>query len=451
MTTTVTMLRDVFHLGTLLAKGTTQALPDDVACQFAYEQRATLLGPDPRATNPPLPTPQETAAFRAMVSGDRIGHGERLRLWPITEEVPTVTVSALNSTTVPSGLSVTLANSDSRWTFFGARTMGTTSVYRYNNSSSSSQVNSIGGLPYFMEFGTDSQNFALRLNFDSGASVGLYLQMWVDGFPIAKYPQVVSAGNGKSIVQFQFATKRPRQITVRTAGMLHEAYFGPTDTVWTINRDRGPAFAVVGDSWSVGGRGGGSDAILSFVDWLGLMMGYEDIHYCGQSSTGWCSNGNVSDGSKNTYGARLPLETLNIPNLSALLFVGSINDEYISAGAATPAEVQAAATAALAQVPSSVRMAVVGTQHCHHPTTRVWRTANDVALQAACAANPAVLKFVPTYGMFGGSGRVGATSGSGNADLYIANDDTHPTVIAGHYYFAERVYNELGPLLRRVG
>ena len=47
MALTVTMKRDVLLAGAILANGSTQTLADDVARQFVYEGRATLVSPDP--------------------------------------------------------------------------------------------------------------------------------------------------------------------------------------------------------------------------------------------------------------------------------------------------------------------------------------------------------------------------------------------------------------------
>lgn len=68
MTLTVTMKRDVFHFGVLLAEGTSQTLPDDIARQFVYEGRAGLVSTDPLTPVPPLSV-AETVAMRALVSG----------------------------------------------------------------------------------------------------------------------------------------------------------------------------------------------------------------------------------------------------------------------------------------------------------------------------------------------------------------------------------------------
>ena len=54
MTLNVTMKRDVLHNGVLLTNGSAQALPDDVARQFVYEQRATMVSVDTPALRTPV-------------------------------------------------------------------------------------------------------------------------------------------------------------------------------------------------------------------------------------------------------------------------------------------------------------------------------------------------------------------------------------------------------------
>lgn len=49
MALTITMVRNVRHSGVLLLAGSTQSLPDDVARQFVYEGRATMVSTDPAA------------------------------------------------------------------------------------------------------------------------------------------------------------------------------------------------------------------------------------------------------------------------------------------------------------------------------------------------------------------------------------------------------------------
>lgn len=76
------------------------------------------------------------------------------------------------------------------------------------------------------------------------------------------------------------------------------------------------------------------------------------------------------------------------------------------------------------------------------------------AKKAACAAYPRNCAFIETIGnavrttdpwVFG-TGKQGATTGNGNADLVRGNDDTHPTVF-GHQYLGARLVSETARVL----
>lgn len=67
----------------------------------------------------------------------------------------------------------------------------------------------------------------------------------------------------------------------------------------------------------------------------------------------------------------------------------------------------------------------------------------DTALAALAAARG--LRYISPIaeGWITGNGKVGATTGNGNADIYISSDGTHPSN-AGHEYLAWRLAGHLG-------
>nr|WP_272921704.1 SGNH/GDSL hydrolase family protein [Streptomyces sp. SID1046] len=200
---------------------------------------------------------------------------------------------------------------------------------------------------------------------------------------------------------------------------------------------------VFGDSIPGGSNmstGGGSG---TWFPRAARALGYADAWNEALGSTGY-----ITAGSTATLGTRAPIDV--IPNSPDVLIISA---GYNDNGGSQPAIQSAAASlySAIQVGLPSCRTYVIG---CWSPTGSPGAsiTNTDTTLRTAAAA--AGLPFISpiTGGVYNsagtliathgpwitGTGRVGATTGTGNADTYIGTDAVHPTD-AGHTYLAGRV------------
>lgn len=292
-----------------------------------------------------------------------------------------------------------------------------------------------------LEFGTDATAFQLRFNWQTG---GCY-RLWVDGRRMTDLMQSLGGTTPGSthLLTVALGPAQPRVIRLDfSVAPFGGIYLPPGASMWKPPTPS-TRFMILGDSIPGGSSmniGGGAG---TFFARAGRLLGYTDSWNEALGSTGY-----ISAGSTATLGTRAPIDV--IPhNPDVLLIFAGYND---SAGS-QPAISSAAASlysAVKAGLPAA-RIYVLG---CWAPTGSPGAslTNTDATLRAAAAA--AALPFispitgsvynaagtlVATHGPWvTGTGRVGATTGTGNADAYIGTDATHPTD-AGHTYIASRV------------
>jgi len=371
-----------------------------------------------------------------------------LRVDTLTADAPTITTTgAVNNATPSIASPQTITYNNAALRFFGSRQMSVYNSAYVGNGSSSVGVVADGTkiwLGYFLEFELDSAAFELRLNGDFATASGLDYMMWVDGMPVSREPLKYGTSTGKWITNFSWAKKRRRRITILTAALLHQIWIGANDAIFPSTRKIGRSCVVVGDSFSVGTCGAGAQSRVGAWMYRTLLrLGYEDIHCAGQGSTGYVNNNGGTLGS-GKFLDRLAAEVIPV-NPDAVIYLGSVNDDN---GTITPAQVQAEALANYHEIASSLPNAdliVVGPQYMdggqHLP-----RNAIEAAIVAACVASPNVLRYVSAQGWITGKGKVGATTGTGNADLYTAADGVHPSSYDGHLYYGDSVYSAISDI-----
>jgi len=253
---------------------------------------------------------------------------------------------------------------------------------------------------------------------------GTQYRIMVDGEYVTQYPQTLGGtANSYGQVKVTFADRQVRRIRfeVVTTG---SSWFGISHQIndtclATTAPDR--RLVVCGDSY---GGGATSSAIGCFPTYLGHALGFRDVVNTSVGGSGWSG-----------LSARRTTDIINQAPTDLVIALGH-ND---TAGAALTTAVTDNLTAIRAALPNLRSLFVVG------PIFRGGAAASYTTIsdniESGCGS---LATFVDTIDnpIFTGTGRVGATSGTGNSDLYIASDNVHPTDAGSQwlgYALAERI------------
>ncbi|MER2520292.1 MAG: SGNH/GDSL hydrolase family protein [Bdellovibrionales bacterium] len=294
--------------------------------------------------------------------------------------------------------------------------------------------------PFAVEF--DYYGTAFNLIFhDINALPRFWL--WVDGQPTtAAYGMPGSytpSANNRAFYNVTFDnggdnTARWRRIRIyminaRFGGMK----IGPTDIV-CATRQAYPKIAWLGDSWTEGvtGTGYATDLLSGTPHQATALLGLGVPMVAGQGSTGYISTGGAQ---KPAFGDSARVAPIVAANPDALMIWGSIND-----AAQDPTAVQNAAYALYAslqrQLPQT-KLLAIGVQARGASTSANDRTINQSVKAAAVAAGVPYLDCIGE-GWVMGSGKYGATTGMGNADVILGGDGAHLQQ-TGCEYYARRI------------
>ncbi|MFE9845787.1 GDSL-type esterase/lipase family protein [Streptomyces goshikiensis] len=345
---------------------------------------------------------------------------------------------------------VTLAGSDvtGPFTYFGAGGVqaGTGTPDSTYVLATSRYPNTRGNLTssqavWSIEFGTDAQTFQVRFNYQTA---GMY-RLSIDGRKVTDLMQAVGGTTAGSthLMTVDLGSAAPRVIrfdfyTVPFGGV----FLPPGATMWSTVPNGG-RFMVFGDSLSDGSAintGGGAG---TWAHRTGRYLGSNDVWDEARGGTGY-----ITAGSYATLANRVAVDVVAW-NPSRLVIWAGYNDNGGS---------QPTISAAAGSLYSTIRTGLPGCEvyviGCWSPTGSPGAsiTNTDATLRAAAAAagypfiSPitgaiydSTGTLVATHGAWiTGTGRVGATTGTGNADLYIGTDAVHPTD-AGHVYLARRI------------
>ena len=270
------------------------------------------------------------------------------------------------------------------------------------------------------EGGIIGNTFMYRLNVDGRRSV---------------VGTTLATTGGYGYVKFDFGSAKTRMIdltivdpdfnTIRVASI-----FG----LWRPPQGYSRRLIVIGDSMT--GGASGVDRHLVWLWDLAAALGCDDVWNVGIGGTGW-----VADGSGTTrYSGRVSADIAPlVQSRDVVLFFGSRNDP--SGNQSQINALSEAVRSTLELIPdSNSNVYVAG------PITNIAGNGAAVAAGALTAGRP----YIDSTGWITGTGRSGATNGSGNADRYIGgadgSDSIHPTA-AGHLYLARRWNNSIRALL----
>ncbi len=293
--------------------------------------------------------------------------------------------------------------------------------------------------PFQVAFDFDGEAFEIKLT--SGSEFTWRLRVWADG-QVSAY-QVSEEKAKLRYLKVRFASRAQRRIILE---IDEGVFFGgllrvPTDSIQAPNIAAPGKFAVVGDSYSVGGGINGTGASAQSYFWvLARLLGFVEVRMYGQSGTGLVNpNGKVGN-----YRRRIGDVLGYRPDV--LLIQGSQNDygEFAKGG---KIEAQIAAYAAELRAGLPDAMIIASTPM---PVRDALRESCKAAAEEAARAWPAA--GVPLIHAFAeewvrGTGWVGNATGAGNSDYYCSTvNNEHPS-LAGHDYLARRLSAKMAPLL----
>lgn len=277
-------------------------------------------------------------------------------------------------------------------------------------------------VPMRTPFDFEGQAFDIVVN-PQGALPGV--RVWVDGEAAALAPSMFTTGASDRVVTVDFGSRGYRRIVLETNCYFKGLRIGPTDAVHPSSAPLGPLVAVVGDSYSIGQQA--THPCHGYVPRLARKLGLPGLFSVGLGGTGYHAGTTPNV----YYGSAGRLNWLTTQTPDAIVLQGSLNDGA-SAADPYPANVLATAQAYRAAFPQ-LPILMTGPLFAA-VSTNYW--AQQPAIQAAAVAIDAT--FADTSGWFAGTGRVGATTGAGNADLDRNTDGTHPTD-AGYGVLAGRL------------
>lgn len=215
---------------------------------------------------------------------------------------------------------------------------------------------------------------------------------------------------------------------------------GPTDTLLPTVKRRAARLYAVTDSFGDGSTTGSAlTALDTYPSTLAAMLGIQDLYLNGVGGTGW-----LNAGSQSTYGPRITADiaawTGDAPDI--VLLQGTVNDGAAAAANSTNlvTAVQASITAVRAAWPHAL-LVVTGNIRPSAPLGGNDLTVNTAMISAASTAADLFID-ASAEGWFSGLGHVGATTGTGNADVMDSSDATHPTQL-GADYIASRIARDI--------
>ena len=366
----------------------------------------------------------------------------------------TPTISTAQTTTPTAGYlkyapaGVALAGSDTTGPFqyagAGAFAIGATSpdtnyvlpTSKYPNTYTSGQS------VWSVEFGTDTQVFQVRFKYISTATM---YRLSIDGRKVSDLMQSsggTTAGSGHMLT-VDLGSAAPRRIRIDFVTMpFGGVYLPPGASIWQVPL-RGSRLGVLGDSISDGSAGNTGAGGGTWFARATRLLGCTDAWEQGRGGTGY-----ITPGAYAIFQDRIALD-VNPYSLDRLIIWGGYNDNGGSQSAISTAA--ASLYSALKTALPSCQMYVIG---CWAPTGSPGAgiVNTDATLKAAAAA--ANLPFispitgacydstgtlVTTQGAWiTGTGKVGATTGTGNADTWISSDGVHPTD-TGHIGLSRRI------------
>lgn len=371
---------------------------------------------------------------------------------PVYPELSAVTIgAAVDTTTYNQAYNLqTYANAASAPVEFSDALLGNVAGYSVGVASSGNTVRTI-------RFILDGDRFA----FYTGFALGLGAMIYADGQPLSLNPYALANANQFNTVVFTSA--KPRLVEIRTAAPLLGLYTSKPYSMSRPAQAPGPRMLVMGDSFVQGV--GSSLTINSIYHNIAPYIGINQVWVDGVGGTGYgvTSAANGTDGN-NSYLDRLGPRTTpgtdvqwDIETIKPDIFVvhgGGINDLYKGRSVEqTINQANNLFSQAREKLPDAKLVFVEG--FAPPGFTPATYNPNFIAIREGVQSNLTstgvyYIDVATTSPWINGAGRVGATTGVGNSDIYIGADAAHPTD-AGHAYLRTRLAERLRTVINDDG
>lgn len=349
---------------------------------------------------------------------------------------PTVTAGT-NGGSSQIASSVLVSWSDPRFSYTGKMVLAASTYpdyfYGQNKSVSysptSSECNFLN-----IDFCTDAAVFEISVK-GTGGNSGM--KILVDGQLVSDTEISYPANGGLYLTKVDFGTKKPRRIRL----FCKNPHFGgirvsPVDTVWSS-----PAQPIrcmfVGDSFTEGAAG--QLAFSSYAPLAAAQLGWGDTWISGVGSTGYLA----APSPKLTFRQRLDTDIVQF-SPDVLVIAGGINDTAFS-----DAQIEEEANKLFNEIRAKLPNTPVFVLGPWNPRNAI-RPGLNTALKNATSGRPNFY-FVPNYddAWITGTGTAVAPTGSGNSDVVISSDNTHPTPY-GITYLARRVADSIKTIINNM-
>lgn len=290
-------------------------------------------------------------------------------------------------------------------------------------------VNGFYGNSYKVMFHTDALSFEMQVYWAPGAAY----RIKVDDEYVTLAAQTPGVSGATRWLKVVFATATPRRIVIELNAQGIGLNVPATATVWPAE-PRGPLAVFMGDSLT-DGSGGNESNFTTWPNVMGDLLGWENIWNNAVGSTGYL----ITVGG-NPNKALNQVNRLAGYNVTPDVFFGGWGHN----DTAPNGDIAAEAAIVYARVrelwPTAVVFAGGPFWNGGAGAMSSWATRESVIFPAI---EDQVDYTIPQASGSGrpwltGTGRVGATTGSGNSDLYVHTDNVHRTQ-AGENYFGHRM------------
>lgn len=288
-----------------------------------------------------------------------------------------------------------------------------------------------------VEFMSDASKVMVRIGCSTSTNG---VQFEVDDYLVSATALTMPATSGDGYFLLDFSNvggRKRRKIRLEgdTATGFYGVYVGPTSSVWSYETPRDIKVAFVGDS--IEAQTGATTPNGGYAIKVGKALGWSNVFQVAMGGTGFVATGSHNS----TFGDSFRVADVVAINPDVIFIGGSTNDSGTASAtlrAAILATFRAYRTA-LPYVPIVVHSVWGGSSGPGAPYLAV--EADTAAAFATWADSNSYFFPIsndPDGAWVFGTGKVGATNGSGNSDVYVSNDGVHPSP-DGHDYYARRV------------
>jgi len=272
----------------------------------------------------------------------------------------------------------------------------------------------------------------------------------IDGTLVSKTTYTRS-GSGTQYLILDFSALAVKNRLVRIWSINSPRFIYRTNlySCWALSTDNIVKCVITGDSYT--GATGASSTNLSWANIVGNLLGFRDTRACGIGGTGY-----LAPSSGTAWKCIHHISDVTTPSPDVVIFAHGANDASYSSSAVT-AEALLNYQAVRAALPNAVIIVLGPWALASGPSAGILATEAAI-LAAVTAFNDPLCKFVrqttdPAGSWINGTGRTGATNGTGNADIYIGGvagtDTSHPNDL-GHLYLARRASNGVADAIASI-